>query len=362
MRLVLGQQLAQVVRRCPPGTGRGRGPPRRSRRTSCRSGLSRSSRSVSTRKVKPPPSLRCTLRVNMHHRVTLAGALGVPEDAELSRTSPAGSRTASTARLTPRNWWLRARILRVSPVDSSNRMKFSTRSRKLRLVADALQQRLHVDRAWLVLGQPLPFVEMAPTAGDRSNPRLLAVAEHHHRVVVEQVRDGVAVVRVVLLVGGLQVAVDVLALHEQQRQAVDEADDVRTPPVQGGRAPTARARRGSGCSPGSSKSRTRSRRCTSRLPLSSRNVTCTPSRTQAVLLPVGGNDGLATPLVAVMRRTPSSYAALRQARIQRRRASSRSGRVQHHLAVPTSGRAGCPAQSPPGCTRTTDSQPSSCSR
>ena len=51
-------------------------------------------------------------------------------------------------------------------------------------------------------------------------------------VVVEQVRDGVLVVGEVLLVGGADVLVDVLQLHEQQRQAVDEADDVRAAAVE----------------------------------------------------------------------------------------------------------------------------------
>ena len=100
------------------------------------------------------------------------------------------------------------------------------------LVADALEQRLHVDRARLLLGEALPCVEVLPAAGDRADLRLLAVAEHHYRIVVEEMGNGVAVVRVVLLEGGLEVPVDVLALDEQQRQAVDEADDVRPPPVE----------------------------------------------------------------------------------------------------------------------------------
>ena len=93
-------------------------------------------------------------------------------------------------------------------------------------VADALEQRLHVHGTRVVFGQPLPLVEVPPPAGDRADPCLLAVAEHHHRVVVEEMRDRVAVVGIVLLEGRLQVAVDVLALDEQQRQPVDEADDV----------------------------------------------------------------------------------------------------------------------------------------
>ena len=94
------------------------------------------------------------------------------------------------------------------------------------LVADPLQQRLHVDHARLFFGQALPLVEVLPATGDRADLRLLPVGEHHRCVVVEQVGDGVAVVGVVPLEGGPEVAVDVLALDEQQRQAVDEADDV----------------------------------------------------------------------------------------------------------------------------------------
>ena len=111
-------------------------------------------------------------------------------------------------------------------------MKFSTRSRKLRLSQNALEQRLHVHRPRLLLGQPLPLVEVPPPARDGADPGLLAVGEHHHRVVVKEMRDRVAVVGVVLLEGGLQVTVDVLALDEEQRQPVDEADDVRPATVQ----------------------------------------------------------------------------------------------------------------------------------
>ena len=45
-------------------------------------------------------------------------------------------------------------------------------------------------------------------------------------------RDRVFVVGQISLVGALNVAVDVLQLDEQQRHAVDEADDVRAPAVE----------------------------------------------------------------------------------------------------------------------------------
>ena len=82
-----------------------------------------------------------------------------------------------------------------------------------------------IHRARRLLGQTLPLVEVLPAAGNRTDLRLLAVAEHHDGVVVEQVWNGVAVIGEVLLEGGLEILVQILALDEQQRQTVDEADD-----------------------------------------------------------------------------------------------------------------------------------------
>ena len=45
---------------------------------------------------------------------------------------------------------------------------------------------------------------------------------------MEDVGDGVAVVRVVVVVGGFEVPVDVFAFDEEEGQAIDEADDVCT--------------------------------------------------------------------------------------------------------------------------------------
>ncbi len=100
------------------------------------------------------------------------------------------------------------------------------------LLAHALEQRLHVHHARLILGQPLPLVEMFETAGDRTEFGIDPVGQHDQRVVMEQVRDGVLVVHKVLLVGGTDILADVLQLHEQQRQAVDKTDDVRPATVQ----------------------------------------------------------------------------------------------------------------------------------
>ena len=69
-------------------------------------------------------------------------------------------------------------------------------------------------------------MEVIPLAGDGAEFRFFAVAKHDYGVVVEDVRDGVAVVRVVAVVRGFEVPVDVFAFDEEEGQAVDEADDV----------------------------------------------------------------------------------------------------------------------------------------
>ena len=166
-----------------------------------------------------------------HHRVALARPLGVPEHAE-----PALQRLALAHRL---DGAVHAEELVVAGQDLLQLVcrlveddEVLHQIHEIALVADALEERLHVDRARLLLGEALPCVEVLPAAGDRADLRLLAVAEHHYRIVVEEMGNGVAVVRVVLLEGGLEVPVDVLALDEQQRKAVDEADDVRPAPVE----------------------------------------------------------------------------------------------------------------------------------
>ena len=73
---------------------------------------------------------------------------------------------------------------------------------------------------------------MLPFAGDGTEPGLRAVAEQDHGVVVEQVRNGVPVVGVVLLKRGLKIAVDILALDKQQRQSVHKADNIGPPAIQ----------------------------------------------------------------------------------------------------------------------------------
>jgi hypothetical protein len=89
------------------------------------------------------------------------------------------------------------------------------------------QQRLVLRRFGVVLVQPLPAVEVLLAGRDGAVLRVVAVRDHDQRVPVEQVRNGVQVVGVILLVGGVDVDFEALELDEHQRQAVDEADHVR---------------------------------------------------------------------------------------------------------------------------------------
>ena len=69
------------------------------------------------------------------------------------------------ARLTPRNWWFRARIFTSLPGDSSKSDEVLEEVHEVTLVADALEQGFHVHDARFLLGQALPLVEMLEAAG-----------------------------------------------------------------------------------------------------------------------------------------------------------------------------------------------------
>ena len=100
------------------------------------------------------------------------------------------------------------------------------------LLADAAQHGFQRDAARLLLAETLPFVEEFVLAAEGAHLGLHAVGEHEEGVVVEQMRARVRIVRVVVGVGILHVHRGVFELHEQQRQAVNEADDIRPAAVE----------------------------------------------------------------------------------------------------------------------------------
>ena len=99
-------------------------------------------------------------------------------------------------------------------------------------VKQDFEQRLILRRLRVILVQSLPAVEMLLGRSDRPVLRIVAVGNHHQRVPVEQVRDGVLVIREVLLVGAVDVHLEALQLDEHQRQTIDEAHQVRPPQPQ----------------------------------------------------------------------------------------------------------------------------------
>jgi hypothetical protein len=66
----------------------------------------------------------------------------------------------SMALLTPINWWFRAMSFTTLPKELSNRMKFSNKSRKAFLLANANNNSVQGNNAIVFLSDALPFVEV----------------------------------------------------------------------------------------------------------------------------------------------------------------------------------------------------------
>lgn len=82
-----------------------------------------------------------------------------------------------------------------------------------------------------------PAVEVFEAGGEGAVLRVVAIADDHEGVPVEQVGDGVAVVGVVLFVGAVDVDFEAFEFDEHQGQAVDEADQIGPAQMQGAAHP-----------------------------------------------------------------------------------------------------------------------------
>ena len=80
--------------------------------------------------------------------------------------------------------------------------------------------------------QALPVIEMLEFAGNRTDFGVNTVPQDDESIVVEQMWDRVLVVGKVLLVGSLDVLVDIFELHEHERYAVHEAHDIGAAAIQ----------------------------------------------------------------------------------------------------------------------------------
>ena len=165
------------------------------------------------------------------HGIALAGALGVPEDAQFA--------VAELPFLPGLHGGVHAQVLVVpgqdfhrAPVGVIVEDEVFKQVEEILLPADAPQHGLQRHAALIRFLQALPLMEEFILAAQGAHLGLQAVGEHQEGVVVEQMRDGVQIIGIVVGVGVLHVHVAALQLDEQQGQAVDEAHDVRPAAVE----------------------------------------------------------------------------------------------------------------------------------
>ena len=103
--------------------------------------------------------------------------------------------------------------------------------KKILLFADAAQHGFQSHAPLLFFFKTLPLMEERILAAQRTDFGRAAVGEHQERVIIEQMGDGVEIVRVIIDVGVLNVHGSFFQLDEQQRQTVHKADDVRAAAV-----------------------------------------------------------------------------------------------------------------------------------
>ena len=161
------------------------------------------------------------------HRVALAAALRVPEYAQFA--------LGDFAVAVFLHGLVHAQVLVVAGEDFDGRAatvviedEILEQVEENLFLADAAQHGGQLDVARILLFKAFPLVEEFPLGADGAHACLIPVTEHHHGVVVEQLRDGVEVIAVVLVEGVLDGDVMIFQFHKQQRQTVDKAHDVGT--------------------------------------------------------------------------------------------------------------------------------------
>ncbi len=162
----------------------------------------------------------------------------MPEDAELAALLRRGVRSSSIrarALFTPRYWWLRASSFTNPPGRSWKATKFSMMSSSRSLV--------HMPRITVSSEtDPSSPSELIFFHSEKNSqpevivPTLVSAPLERMRKPFgrEEVRDRVPVVAEVVVVGVLQVLVRRLQLDEDQRDAVDEPDQIGAPVVEVG--------------------------------------------------------------------------------------------------------------------------------
>ena len=97
------------------------------------------------------------------------------------------------------------------------------------LSADAAQHGFQRNTADLILFETLPLVEKRIFTAQCADFGVYAVAQHHKSVVIEELRDGIQIILIVIRIGVLYIDVVLFQLDKQQRKPVDETHDIRSP-------------------------------------------------------------------------------------------------------------------------------------
>ena len=175
--------------------------------------------------------LTANLLRQKHHGVAFAAALRMPEHTQLAVVQLAG--------LIGFDRLIDAEILVVPgkdfccmPTRVVKQDEVFQQIQKVFLFADAPEHGFQRHTALLLLGQTLPLVEKLIFAAQGTHLGLHAVGEDEKGIVEEQVRNSILIVGVVIGVCLLHIHGVLFQLYEQQRDAVDKADDIRAAAIQ----------------------------------------------------------------------------------------------------------------------------------
>ena len=99
-------------------------------------------------------------------------------------------------------------------------------------LADAPQHGFQLHSARVAFFQAFPFVEKLVLAAKRAHLGFQSIGQHKEGIVIEQLRNGIEIISVIVYVGVLHINGRLFQLDEQQRNAIDKAHDVRSAAVQ----------------------------------------------------------------------------------------------------------------------------------
>ena len=175
--------------------------------------------------------LAANLLRQKHHGIAFAAALGMPEHAQLTVVQLSG--------FVGFDCLVHAEIL-VVPGQYLCRMssgmvkedKVFQQIQEIFLFANAAKHGFQRHAALFLLRQALPFMEELILAAQRTDLGFRSIGEDQESVVVEQMGNGVEIIGVVVGVGILHVHRVLLQFNKQQRNPIDETDNIRAAAVQ----------------------------------------------------------------------------------------------------------------------------------